>query len=75
MLIEFGEAYINPQNVSHVEILEGSLAGTTEIVITMCSGDKFRDLVDTSQDAQDFLGWLGEQIDFIGDLDDDSDVR
>lgn len=73
MLIEFGDAYLNPQSISHVQVLEGSLAGVTEVVITMNSGDRFRDIVDTPQDAQEFLGWLGEQIDMIGDFDDADD--
>lgn len=75
MMIEFGEVYINPYNISSVQIMEGNLLSVIEVVVTMNSGEKHRDLFDTYAEAEGVIEWLACLIspELEGDEEDDED--
>lgn len=62
MMIEFGDVYINPYNISSIAILDGNLLSITEVVVTMNSGEKHRDIFDTYADAEDFVELIATAI-------------
>ena len=71
MMVAFGEVYINPFNISSIQVVDGNLLSVTEVVVTMNSGEKHRDVFDSYKQAEDFVEWMALVISPELEADDD----